>query len=315
MLYIILCEYYNNTWLYTIATPTLKSHWSKILLHKSLTPRISLTCSDVWMLNTGAFIHQAWHSSLQWQNASFRRNNASLLSCSNKDYSCSLSSGLFAHTFDMFVWSKALCRPPCLLSAERWPHCQPLSTPAITRPEKTELLASGRSSRATERQHQRETPQALKTSPKHKPAHREVKKSTDPASHGRTPTQTNRPNSPQWHVVDFQQKMFSFFFFEKQDKTAHFGYLIHAMVKKLAKYMKKKKTYSAFSLRPSVSFCSASAKNFHFGASLMLCVLGDTSPNFTYCCLCLHVNIWLTTILIYLFWLFWFFPMYILNSN
>ncbi len=148
MLYIILCEYYNNTWLYTIATPTLKSHWSKILLHKSLTLRISLTCSDVWMLNTGAFIHQAWHSSLQWQNASFRRNNASLLSCSNKDYSCSLSSGLFAHTFDVFVWSKALCRPPCLLSAERWPHCQPLSTPAITRPEKTELLASGRSSRA-----------------------------------------------------------------------------------------------------------------------------------------------------------------------
>ncbi|KAF4116400.1 hypothetical protein G5714_003889 [Onychostoma macrolepis] len=31
---------------------------------------------------------------------------------------------------------------------ERWPHCQPLSTPAITRPEKTELLASGRPSRA-----------------------------------------------------------------------------------------------------------------------------------------------------------------------
>ncbi len=38
----------------------------------------------------------------------------------------------------------------------------------------------------TERQHQRETPHALKTSPNHKPAHREEKKSTDPASHGRT---------------------------------------------------------------------------------------------------------------------------------
>ncbi len=127
----LLCEYYNDTWLCTVATPTLKSHWSKILPHKSLILRISLICSDVWMLNTGVFIHQACHSSLQWQNASFRRNNASLQSCSDKDYSCSLSSGLFAHTF---VWSKALCRP----------HCQPLSTPAITRPEKTALLANGR---------------------------------------------------------------------------------------------------------------------------------------------------------------------------
>lgn len=90
-----------------------------------------------------AFIHQACHSSLQWQNASLRRNNASLQSCSNKDYHCSLSSGLFAHTF---VWSKALCRP----------HCQPLSTPAITWPEKTELLASRRPSHANRNDSTRE---------------------------------------------------------------------------------------------------------------------------------------------------------------
>ncbi len=35
------------------------------------------------------------------------------------------------------------------------------------------------------------------------------------------------------------------------------------------KMLKNRARYSAFSLRPSVSFCSASAKNFHFGASLV----------------------------------------------
>ncbi len=35
------------------------------------------------------------------------------------------------------------------------------------------------------------------------------------------------------------------------------------------KMLKNRVRYSAFSLRPSVSFCSASAKNFHFGASLV----------------------------------------------
>ncbi len=38
----------------------------------------------------------------------------------------------------------------------------------------------------------------------------------------------------------------------------------------MGKNAKNRVRYLAFGLRPSVSFCSASAKNFHFGASLVV---------------------------------------------
>ncbi len=46
---------------------------------------------------------------------------------------------------------------------------------------------------------------------------------------------------------------------------------LYAMGKKIGKIYgeKCKKPCSVFGLRPSVSFCSASTKNFHFGASLL----------------------------------------------
>ncbi len=62
-----------------------------------------------------------------------------------------------------------------------------------------------------------------------------------------------------------------------KDSKTIFGYLIYAMVKKNGKIglhgggkKKIEKLCPVFGFRPSVSFCSASAKNFHFGASEVL---------------------------------------------
>ncbi len=71
------------------------------------------------------------------------------------------------------------------------------------------------------------------------------------------------------------------FFFEKQDKTVKSRFWLFNSCNSETKWQNRptwgrkecKKTFSVFGLRPSVSFCSASAKNFHFGASLIMTFL------------------------------------------